>query len=151
MPVVRLIGLLTTPYRIDWNDDGVIGKGDQWVEIYNGGETVVDLSGWSLQLVEPPAEGPATATPAVTTTAIFAFPTRTTLQPDSGLIVYRADTDLALQTGLWLMLQKPDGTLADSVLIPTLRGDASYMRGADGQWYVDVPIVPEDRFAPGGQ
>ncbi|HEX9115428.1 MAG TPA: PA14 domain-containing protein, partial [Anaerolineae bacterium] len=150
LPPVRLTGLLTTPDRIDWNGDGLIDSGDQWIEIYNDEDTAVDLGGWSLQLALPitttlpaPHISPAATAGPGEQLAIaesrYTFPTGTQLKPKAVLILFGADSHLPLAAGHWLLLQRPDDGLADGVLIPALRPDAAYVCTLDGTWRVLLP------------
>lgn len=147
---MRLTGLLTTPDRIDWNGDGLIDSGDQWIEIYNDEDTAVDLGGWSLQLALPitttlpaPHISPAATAGPGEQLAIaesrYTFPTGTQLKPKAVLILFGADSHLPLAAGHWLLLQRPDDGLADGVLIPALRPDAAYVCTLDGTWRVLLP------------
>ncbi len=46
--VVSINEVLPAPHTIDWNGDGKVDSGDEWVELYNGAAGPVDVSGWVL-------------------------------------------------------------------------------------------------------
>ena len=45
---IALNEILTSPQNVDWDGNGSADHLDEWVEIYNSGNTPADLSGWRL-------------------------------------------------------------------------------------------------------
>ena len=45
---LRLNEVLPEPKVVDWDGDGTVGPDDEWIELYNAGDTPCDLEGWAL-------------------------------------------------------------------------------------------------------
>ena len=68
---------------VDWNGDGDYGKfSDQFIEVWNSGDTSQDVSSWLLSTTSgsPPCQ----------------LPYNTTLGADERIVIFRADSDLDL-------------------------------------------------------
>ncbi len=112
------------------------GQFDDWIEIYNNGDTLVDIGGmYVTDNLEKPTKWQIPAND----------PAATTIAPHGYLLIW-ADEDTADKGlhaafklsagGEQVALFAADGTtLIDSVTFPTLGCDVSYGRGSDtGQW-----------------
>jgi hypothetical protein len=136
--------IMAKPGGIDWNGDGIVDEGDQWIELYNAGQTAIDLSGWSL--------GSAASEPVTQSVAAesqpYAFPAQTTLEPGAFLVLYGQQTGIVLSEGqdtIWLY--DAQGSAADQVQIgldayQKLLPDESYGRVAADAWAIDVHPTP---------
>ena len=104
------------------------GEFDDWLELYNHGDTAVDLTGWYL--TDDPVQP-----------AQWQFPVGTILPPDGYLLVWLDEDDA--QDGLHadfrlsaagetVWLRGPDLALADSVVVPALATDLTYARRPNG-------------------
>jgi hypothetical protein len=111
-PPALIINEIVTDPKQDWNDssggDGIpfseiVGAGsvsasDQWIELYNASPHVVNLSGWTLELMD--------MTPSVVD-----------LEAPGASIVRFSDgsTALALQPGGFVVIGDPPGSMSDQV------------------------------------
>lgn len=131
--LVRLNEVLPKPVSIDWNGDGDVNVGDEWIEIYNGGGTPVDLIGWSLD--DRPGQG----------SSPYLFTTHTVIPPGGFLVVYHAETGLALNDGGDdVCLSDPLGQPVDCMTYTDAAPDRSWARSEDGlgSWGVDQTPTP---------
>lgn len=130
------------------------GSQSDWIELYNDGETTVDLSGYGLS--------DSTDTPFKWT-----FPDRTLLGAKEYLIVFAskdASTTSELHTGFslskngeTLLFSNAGGAVLEQIDIPTLGEDATYGRiAADSTLFeimsatpgaVNTAVVPAPRFS----
>ncbi|MEP0804566.1 MAG: lamin tail domain-containing protein, partial [Chloroflexota bacterium] len=86
----------------DWNNDGVINQGDEYIELLNHGVVDVNLSGYRLD-DEANIGSPPYTLPAVT------------LKPGERIVFYGSQTGLLLSDGGdGVRLLKPNGQLADA-------------------------------------
>ena len=124
--------LMPDPRNLDWNGDGARSSGDQWVELFNAGQTPVDLSAWQLRAM------------LSDTAPAFTFPRGITVPAQGFLTVFRSQTAVDLRAPGELRLLFPDGTLADAVAFPALPADRSYGRTVDGagNWTPDCAPSP---------
>jgi hypothetical protein len=105
----------------DWNNDGVINAGDEYIEILNHGVIDVNLGGYSLDdevnVGSPP----------------FPLPGSITLQPGERHVFYGSETGLLLSDGGdGVRLLKPNGQLMDAYNYFVVRfPDQSYCRLPD--------------------
>ena len=130
---VVLNELVAKPKNTDWNVDGAINPDDEWIELYNGGEGSVDLTGWRL--------GALNTTAAVT----FTIPANTMIPGRGYSTFFRAQTKLVLDGArTQVRLLYPSGVVADAVQSPELRFDQSYARSIDGggRWTPDCVPSP---------
>jgi len=104
----------------DWNNDGVVNTGDEYVEIINHGTIDVNLSGYSLD-----DEVNVGSTP-------FRFPA-TVLKPGDRVVFYGSETGLLFSDGGdGVRLLKPNGQLMDAYNYFVVRfPDQSYCRLPD--------------------
>lgn len=137
------------PAKLKINE--IYSRGDatapDWIEIYNAGETTVNLEGWKIY-----DNGGQTGTkpkkefPAGTTLATGAFYVITV---DDGTA-----TGFGLSSsGEEVWLEKPDGTIADDVVFPALETNTSYGRLPDGSENLQVlnvvtPGAPNQNNTP---
>jgi hypothetical protein len=104
----------------DWNNDGVINVGDEYIELLNHGVVDVNLSGYSLD-----DEVNLGSTP-------YRLPS-ITLKPGERHVFYGSETGLLLSDGGdGVRLLKPNGQLADAYNYTVVRfPDQSYCRLPD--------------------
>ena len=117
---------------VDWNGDQDYGKySDQFIEIWNSGDSAEDISSWILSTTSgsPPCQ--------------LAY--NTTLNPDARIVVFRADSDLDLSyfDGETVSISDTSSTLVDSMSFPA--EDSSY-----GQSYIEENgVLTKDDPTPG--
>ena len=117
---------------VDWNGDQDYGKySDQFIEIWNSGDSAEDVSSWILSTTSgsPPCQ--------------LAY--NTTLNADARIVVFRADSDLDLSyfDGETVSISDTSSTLVDSMSFPA--GDSSY-----GQSYIEENgVLTKDDPTPG--
>ncbi|MFL2882010.1 MAG: amidohydrolase family protein [Candidatus Poseidoniaceae archaeon] len=117
---------------VDWNGDQDYGKySDQFIEIWNSGDSAEDVSSWILSTTSgsPPCQ--------------LAY--NTTLNPDARIVVFRADSDLDLSyfDGETVSISDTSATLVDSMSFPAT--DSSY-----GQSYIEENgVLTKDDPTPG--
>ena len=120
---------MPAPAAIDWDANGTADEQDEWIELYNGGTTAVDLGGWSLD--------------AAAGSSAYRIPEGTTLQPGAFVVFFRQATGIALaDDGAQVRLLGPDSTVVDDVTLDVLPPDASYSRDESGTWHSDWPPSP---------
>ncbi|MDE5768681.1 MAG: CotH kinase family protein [Oscillospiraceae bacterium] len=116
------------------------GAYSDWIEIYNSGDTAVNLEGYALSDDEnQPAK--------------FVFPETAMIEPESYLIVFASKqnstgsefhTGFALsKNGETLLLSSPDGVIIQKTEIPTLGEDQTFGRIADGTMQIMSPTPHE--------
>lgn len=92
--------LLPWPDDEDWDGDGSADSGDEWIELFNPGDSPVNLAGWSLSDLSEKK---------------YTIGDDFVLQPGGYRVIYRADSGLVLNdSGDTVFLHRPDGSLADS-------------------------------------
>ncbi len=131
--VIAVNELLARPKSTDWNGDGMIDANDEWIELYNSGQSRVDLSGWHLSA----SDGRASTA--------YTFPPGTTIASRSYRVFYGSMTKVALgAAGGELRLLYPDGRVADVVRFPALGPDQSFERSSDRgrNWTVECIPTP---------
>ncbi|MEC8249877.1 MAG: amidohydrolase family protein [Candidatus Thermoplasmatota archaeon] len=117
---------------VDWNGDGDYGKfSDQFIEIWNSGDTAQDVSSWLLSTTSgsPPCQ----------------LPYNTTLNAGERIVVFRADSDLDLSyfDGETVTISDTDMNPVNSMSFPA--GDSSY-----GKSYIsDDGTISKDDPTPG--
>ena len=117
---------------VDWNGDGDYGKfSDQFIEIWNSGDTAQDVSSWLLSTTSgsPPCQ----------------LPYNTTLNAGERIVVFRADSDLDLSyfDGETVTISDTDMNPVSSMSFPA--GDSSY-----GRSYIsDDGTISKDDPTPG--
>ncbi len=86
----------------DWNNDGLINTGDEFIELINHGTISVNISGWTLD-----DEANTGSDPYVLTSRV--------LQPGERIVLYASVTGLLLSDGGdGVRLLKPNGGLVDA-------------------------------------
>ena len=117
---------------VDWNGDGDYGKfSDQFIEIWNSGDSSQDVSSWLLSTTSgsPPCQ----------------LPYNTTLNADERIVVFRADSDLDLSyyDGETVSISDTSQNVIHSMSFPA--GDSSY-----GLSYIsDGGTISKDDPTPG--
>ncbi len=111
------------------------GMYSDWIELYNKGDSAVDLSGYGLS---DDAADPLQWT----------FPAGTSIAAGERMIVFaskQASTASELHTGFalskngeTLLLTTPDGVVLQQITVPTLAEDAAYGRTPDGSSTFEV-------------
>ena len=106
--------------RTDWNGDGTMDTGDEYIELINMGTASVNVSNWKLD------NGAGSANS-------FALP-NLTLLPRQIAVFYHADTGIGLSdVGSSVRLLKPDGRTADIYNYPFVTAaDRTWCRLPDG-------------------
>jgi hypothetical protein len=124
---VRLNEVLPAPDATDWDGDGTADEADEWIELYNGSEAMINISGW--QVDNGSIQG-----------SIYYLPPETILRPGEFLVLYRQKTGIALTDGgSQVRLLNRAGKIVDIVTIGALEGDTSYGRDEQGRWQV-IPL-----------
>jgi hypothetical protein len=127
----------------DWNNDGVINVGDEYIELINHGVVSVNLSGYSLDDEVNIGSNP------------YRLPS-ITIQPGERIVFYGSETGLLLSDGGdGVRLLKPNGQLADAYNYSVVRHpDQSFCRLPDNggldDWNEDCYPTPGLPNRPGG-
>ena len=105
----------------DWNNDGVVNTGDEYIELINHGVIDVNLSGYSLDDEANIGSEPVSVCPPIT------------LKPGERMVFYGSETGLLLSDGGdGVRLLKPNGQLGDAYNYFVVRfPDQSYCRLPD--------------------
>jgi hypothetical protein len=130
---VVLNEFLPAPHDVDWNGDGKIDSGDEWIELYNRGSIAVDLGGWQLDDV------------AGSGSALYTLPPGTSIASHGFRLFFGKQTNLSLNNdGDSVRLLWPTGLVADSFVYTTTTYDQSYSRTEDGggTWTRTYPPSP---------
>jgi hypothetical protein len=135
-PTMVLINeILPAPATVDWDGDGIADQRDEWIELYNAGSGVVDLSGWVL------SNG----------LDVYLIPSGTLLQPGALEVFYGQQTGILLgDSGGTVQLTGSADEAIDSVVYVALDPDASYSRDENGGWHSDWPPSPGRANSPLG-
>jgi Lamin Tail Domain len=106
--------------RTDWNGDGTMDTGDEYIEIMNMGTESINVANWKLD------NGAGSTNP-------YSLP-NLTLLPRQIAVFYHADTGLGLSDmGSTVRLLKPDGRTADIFNYPLVNAaDRTWCRLPDG-------------------
>jgi len=129
---VQLSEVLPAPRAVDWDRNGTANVLEEWIEFYNPAGRNVDISGWSLDLGRGSGRG-------------YRIPRGTVLRPGAFLVLYRQQTNLALDDASGqVRLLDAAGRLVDSASYGALLPDRSLSRDALGAWHIDW------RPSPGG-
>ncbi|MBP5378210.1 MAG: CotH kinase family protein [Ruminococcus sp.] len=113
-----------------------LGKASDWIELYNGGDTDIDLSGFGLSDSE---EEPMK----------YVFPSETVIKKGEYLLIVaekdgegltELNTGFGLgKSGETLILSSSDGTELKRIEVPALGEDETYGRSDDGSFGVMAP------------
>ncbi|MEI2689900.1 MAG: lamin tail domain-containing protein [Anaerolineae bacterium] len=119
----------------DWNGDGILGDtNDEYIELYNANDFVVDLSGWKLDDVAGGGSSP------------YTLPGGTTIAAHSFLVFWSRDTNIALNNsgGDSVRLLRPDGVEMESYAYTAAPADGAYSKTVDGgaEWTQAYPPSP---------
>jgi len=119
----------------DWNGDGILGDtNDEYIELYNANDFVVDLSGWQVDDV---AGGGSTP---------YTLPAGTMLAARGFLPLWSRDTNIALNNsgGDAVRLLRPDGVEMESYAYTAAPADGAYSKTVDGgaEWTQAYPPSP---------
>ena len=129
-PSLRLNEILPLPGDlIDWNGDGSPDGLDSWIEIYNPGDSTIDLDGWSLATNELGEDA-------------YHFPAKAEIEAGHFLVLYRALTGFDLSQASILYLFDVKGKVVDWVEFENLPADATYSLDEFGQWHDDWLPTP---------
>ena len=118
-PLVAINEFVPRPGH-DWNNDGVVNTGDEYIELLNHGVIDVNLSGYRLDDEANIGSEP------------YSLPS-ITLKPGERIVFYGRETGLLLSDGGdGVRLLKPNGQLADAYNYSVVRfPDQSYCRLPD--------------------
>lgn len=133
LPRLRLNEFLPRPVQIDWNGDGEINTGDEWIEIVNLDSTTADLSGWALDDMAAGGTKP------------YTFTVGMLLPPGHFLWQSGKITGVGLNNdGDVVRLLAPDGAEVDTCTYTRSTSDGSYSRAVDGTgpWVDTYPPSP---------
>ena len=119
----------------DWNGNGQTGDADdEYIELYNGHDFAVDLSGWKLDDAASAGSPP------------FTLPAGSTIPANGFLVFFSNTTHLALNNsgGDSVRLLRPDNSVADFTSYTANFPDQAYSRSIDGggQWVETYPPSP---------
>lgn len=164
--------VLSHPKWTDWDRDGKANARDEWIELYNAGDTTIDLSGWSLVVDETPLDADDTrldlrkrlldkakgalrisgwlAAARKDDDRTYVFPEDMVLEPGAYLVLYQGKTGLDLEDkGFQLLLRDAGDTLVDRVVVGELEVDTGYGRTEGGTWVIlPLPSPGEANVLP---
>ncbi|MDP9353021.1 MAG: lamin tail domain-containing protein, partial [Chloroflexota bacterium] len=113
----------------DWNGDGSVDTNDEWVELYNKGDSDVDLDEWVID------DGPGGSDPFMLR-SLF-------IRSDGYFVLFSSATGLRLNdSGDQVRLYRSDGALADDLHVPPLDPDQSVGRYPDGGSELSTDWLP---------
>ncbi len=127
-PLVLINEVVTDPQR-DWNESsggdgtlfndvpgsGTIDSGDEWIELYNASSSTVNLSGWSLHLLDATPDVLNLGAPGGTILRYSAGSSPTAFLAGGYLVIGNPPGAMANQ--VYLELRDPFGAVADDVEI----------------------------------
>lgn len=119
--------------KSDWNGDGVIDDGDEFIELYNAGSRPVLLAGWKLQDKREAQDGGGE----------YRFGANQVIAAGAYLVVWRGESRTVLNSNdEALFLRSPGGGMASEVWWDeTLPPDRSMAR-VGNTWAFGVPPSP---------
>lgn len=107
----------------DWNGDGYIDSHDEWIELYNPGDTIVNIGGWEIDDVLGPA---GSSDP-------FTIPSGPAVPPQGFLVLYGSETGLLLNNnGDNVTLLDEDDNIVDLESYSNSANDTARGRFPDG-------------------
>ena len=133
LPAIRLNEFLPYPDQIDWNGDGELDSGDEWIEIVSLETAAIDLGGWALDDIAGGGSKP------------YTFPAGTLLLPGTFSFRFGSTTGVELNNdGDTVRLLAPDGAEVDSYSYRPAHAERSFSRSADGvgSWTEAYPASP---------
>ena len=123
-----MTGTVPTTNTADAND--AVGTSDEWIELFNAGPAVADLSNWLLD----DAEGDG---------APYHVPAGTLLQPGAFALFYGSEIGIVLDdSGDEVRLMEPGGVVTDSVTFGPQAPNSSFSRDDGGVWHADWQPSP---------
>ena len=126
---VRINELLAVPADTDWDGDGKVDTGDEWVELANLTSRALDVGSWYLDT------GP--------NTRAYQIRRGTRIAAGGFLVLYRSHSGLDLSDdGGRVRLLNPRRRVIDTVEYPALAADASYSRIDAHTWTDAWPPSP---------
>ncbi|MFZ2486612.1 MAG: lamin tail domain-containing protein, partial [Anaerolineae bacterium] len=131
----------------DWNGDGTATQDDEYIELYNANDFVVDLSGWQLDDLDDGLRAQPDGSPP------YPLPAGSTIPPHGFLLVFASESNLALNNGGdWVRLLRPDGVLVEAFEYTASRDDEAYSKTVDGgdAWTRTYPPSPGASNQSGG-
>jgi hypothetical protein len=131
---VRINEVLIRPHY-DWEGDGKVGTGDEFIELYNTGESDITLGGWMLDDILDGGSRP------------YSLP-GVTLAPGDHIAFFRSRTRISLNDrGDSVHLIAPNGQIIDQIRYLRVRAyNLSYGRLPDGSDKLTYGLWP----TPGG-
>ena len=118
----------------DWNGNGQTGDADdEYIELYNAGLVSIDVSGWFLDDIANGGSPP------------YALPAGTLMPPNGFLLVFSAQTHLALNNGGdTVRLVRPDGVEIETASYASSHADQAYSKTIEGggDWTATYPPSP---------
>lgn len=121
---------------IDWNGDGKVDSGDEWVEIYNAADVAVDVGGWALDDAEDGGS------------QIYFLPMGATIAPHGFLLLFGKQTGLNYaNTKDVVRLLYRTGEVMEEYRYYATWPDRSFSKTVDGgsvwtMWYPPSPGQP---------
>jgi hypothetical protein len=114
---------------VDWNGDGTVDGGDEWIELYNARPAAVNLGVWVIDSGKDSKP--------------YRVPDGTVTQPGKYIVFCGKGTGVLLGDDRGkVRLLRPDSEVADRVDYDDIPADASYSRDAVGAWHIDYPPSP---------
>ena len=118
----------------DWNGNGQTGDADdEYIELYNAGLVSIDVSGWFLDDIANGGSPP------------YALPAGTLMPPNGFLLVFSAQTHIALNNGGdTVRLVRPDGVEIETASYASSHADQAYSKTIEGggDWTATYPPSP---------
>jgi len=124
---------LPAPRDIDWDGDGAAGSDDEWIELFNAGDSEVNLRGWRLDDMSDGGSEP------------YVIPDDRPLPPGGHALLFKNETGLTLNNGGdSVRLLAPDESIVDGTEFARSSPDASWARSPDGgaEWSDALPPSP---------
>jgi phosphatidylserine/phosphatidylglycerophosphate/cardiolipin synthase-like enzyme len=107
----------------DWNDDGYIDSDDEWIELYNPGDTIVNIGGWKIDDVLGPT---GSSDP-------YSIPLGPAVPPLGFLVLYGSETGILLNNnGDNVTLLDEEYTIVDIQSYSSSANDTARGRFPDG-------------------
>ncbi len=127
---VTLNELLPAPRHHDWDGDGAANADDEWIELVNNSDNLLDISGWRLW-------GGQLGDDGLPTGWYYSLPAGTTIDPHGFLLVFRKDSDIRLPNNggaiHWVMPDSNGWQVVDRFEWHQFPGsDRSFSRYPDG-------------------
>ena len=136
---VTINEILPAPHAIDWNGDGKVDSGDEWVELYNSASAPVDVSGWALD------------DEADAGSHLYFLPAGAVIAPHGYLLLFGKQTGLNFaNTKDVVRLLYHNGELLEEFRYFATWADRSFSKTADGgqEWTYWYPPSPGRQNGP---